>query len=534
MEKFLQQQYRLLVVESLVKTAQAVEKQQSSTNTSIDAKKIVENIQLQEKIDELLLSPEIYRTLEDKFKVVASSAVEKFIEVNKEKISEYTNNPDLLMKDIEEQLPLIKYLNWLDTALDVALIASSIVSLVSVVFTSGAASPAAISLETAKWSARALMKKFIKKEGLQLLKKLFSREILKRIATSVATKGAVTFTKNFLEQTMRQIAIIFTIDALLSILKEVSLNAFKDIIAAKGAEKLGLPESVISDLLGVKSDAQAAEQILINFKSSVEKDLKNLFTTQKGLAHLAFDAAILSVLDRYKINSKILRRNILFDLHHFLKDESIKGSAKKWVEQQEQILQLTKEQIPTTDILKRLTKDSKQPFTEDQFEQILKKHGIPSFLFPAYLKALVGKIKTQQSITSDVEIKKLTEDLAIKASLDIFNMQDNIRELAVIEFIKQYKDRLQKNPSALRSLLKDVSDIETTSPEQLLLQTKTSSLDELLDLMTRQKKYLINIFAEKLAIFPSSEVLDKIKQWLTKQANLQSYKTNLYNSIFTE
>lgn len=519
MEKYYQQQYRLLVVNNLLKIAQTLDNsknlQKSTTQQATDFLSS-QSDRLEEKVGELVHSPEVYRLLEDKFKQLFSKSIEEFIINNKQNASTYLSNPDVLMKDIEQQVPLVKYINWLDNALDAIMIVSSIISLVSIIGSFGAASGVAVPAEAAKWSARGLIKKFIQKEGLNLLIKLFARQVIIKIPSLIA-KTSISFSKNFIQQALLQIKLIFVSDILLSVLKTTSINALKDIIATKGAEQLNLPRDLISQLVAEQTDQQAMEQILSDFKTKVAEDLQKLFTTQQGLSNLAFNAAILTVCDMINIKPELLKKNILLNIKLALKDTSLAGAAQKFIDKKKQLFQKPLEH-----------------FNKQALENMLKQQGIPSFLIENYYQALTHEAMEKNIEQDSDKLKDLATKLVSKAALNIYNLQDNIRELITIDFIVENKDKLQKNPSALQNLLRDVSDIQTTSLEELLSQAKATSLDSLLKSLTQQKKYLINALAENLALSSSTKIVDQVAEYFNKQANAKSYKKNLYDSIFLE
>ena len=514
MRKYYEQRYRSLTTSTLVRFAQAQSTSSDQNNSSDTATQFSskQQTQLEQKAFELIGSPEIYHLLEDKAKDLLEKPVDDFIEKNKGKASVYLSNPEELMNDVTQQVPLIKYLRWLDNALDAAMIASSVISLVGLVASFGTASEVIVPAEMAKWTARGLIKKFIEKEGLQLLTKFFVQQVLAKIP-SLALKGTVAFGKNFLKQALLQAKMLIIVDVLLSIVQTTTTNALKDVLATKGVEEFGLPQSVVTNILQPENDQQAVQQILSNFRDKLIQDLQNLFTTEQGLKNIGFNAAIATVLGVANINSSTLQKSILTSINLGLKDRNLAGRASQYIEQQKKLLQTP---------IKVLTKDD--------LLTMIKQRGLPELLVDNYYSLIVNKLQQQQALEDKNKAEDIAKKQLDKASLLMYDIQNQFKELATLQFILQYKVQLQKDPLDLQNLLQFATGSKTESLQSLLLQTKAKSFEDLIDNLSRQKKHLISSLTESLALDSSNSKKQQLFDIFEKRVDMEEYKRRLHES----
>lgn len=468
------------------------------------------------KVTSFLTSQEAFQQLSSHLVPMIEKPAKEFVAKNQEKIPQYMQDQELLLHDIEEQIPLAKYLNSLLKVLDALFIASTIASIVTTVLSLGAATPATLSLEAAKAVGRKAVTAFVKKEGKALLKKLFSKAILKEI-TKVGLKGVTQLSKFFLKEAAIKAGLIVTIDSLLSVVSDITLTATKNLLLEKGVSEFHLPKDMVVELVQPQTSTDAFKRILSSAKDKIETDLKELFTTQEGFKSLAYGAALRKlwqVLGTKSLAKKMYQKNMAMS---YIQEPS-NSSKDKY------LAAISKLQGHLVQQLKNTSNKIQD------YEELLKKSFIPQSLYSQYTQYIN---QAAEGLDDQSRIKK-AEAVINSADLTITSINDSLYELVMIDFVRENKDKFSQNPELLNNFIRNITDIDNMSMDDLLERSETSSFDEAFMQLYKSKILEINSQLEKVALSTNPDLINKLRTYFMDKLNLKLYKSNLYKETFGE
>lgn len=463
-----------------------------------------------EQVEDLLSNPSIYRSIEKTISPHLKSRAERFVQENQDKASEYAANPELLIRDIEQQVDLFKYVKYLEKALDAALIASTILSIGAIIFSGGAATPGAAAAEMAKWSARKALKKYVRQAGKKTLSKIISKQALKNIA-KLGLGAAGKIGKHFLQEAVFQGSTLTGLNLVSSIVKDVGTTTAKNIVAEHGTSTLKLPRSMVDRLVQTKDDS-AFDRVLDSFKTKTINDLKRLFSTEQGFKNLAFGVALRKLWQVRGIKNKAIQTNMRANVHQLVKDPKYKNP-------------LYLHQMLTRDRGKQ-----QQSITDQQIEQILKKSQIPKSLQDDYLIYLKDQIK---DVENQTEAEKIVEEKIQAAEILVDSIRDEIIELGTLDVLSQYGDKL--NSTQQIELLEEILDQEILSLNTIFDKYQKKNIKELASAIRSNKIVQIEQIISRLALGKlDSKAIETLQREFVKQASLARYKQNLITELFND
>ena len=448
--------------------------------------------------------------VEDKLAPLIKGPAEEFIKNNSDKGPQYIANPDLLIQDINDQIPIVKYLGYLSNALDAASIIASIMALatatLAIIPSGGASIPLVAAEETAKLAIRKQIKNFIKTRGKEVLTKIFSKQILKTLA-----RASVGVGKAFLDAALWRAQVILYYDVLSSVISDVTLTALKNILLERGTTQFKIPKDIVDSLVKPETNTDAFRRILGKAKQSVESDLANLFTTEQGYKDIAYTAALTKLWKVFGINSKLVQLNMRRRLNQLLEDPSyskldkLKSNLSK---------RFQFEQNPNADV-----------------DNMLKKSKIPETLHKSYRNYIAEAIADLESSAAEEKAKTIVHS----TDLMIESIYNNIKELAILDFIKENYSRLKNRKADLDRLLQDVTDSKIGSVSALMEETGAKTFEGLIsDLRKRQVNLLKSQIGRVLVDNRDDKNISNLMQIFGKTVGYQNYKSQLSRDIFGE
>jgi hypothetical protein len=453
-------------------------------------------------VEEAINDSSVLNVIEDKLQPLVVSATDEFLEENKEKAAIYASNPEVLIKDLKEFYGFKNYFKYVEYAIDAALAVSGILSIISVFFTAGAAAPAAAVGLASRKAISYATKKFMKKQGLNLLARVSSKIVLKKITKEGLKQVGVNLSKYFLRSAMYNVLYIVSINAIFKTIEDVGIEATKNILRDKG-NQLGIPQSLITQLLHAEND-NAFRRILKNVHAGISKDLQELFTTEAGFRKLALGAAF-SKLWKTKEIAQAIERG---DLENKLK-------------------QLSKDPKYRKPFDPNSPSSASQQAVKQQLERSIKKSKIPVRLQPVYQEHL-SKLTTQippqrvgEVIEPKIELANLTTDQVV----------DELYEVATLEFIQKNRSRLALQQ--VTKLLGEALDTRNISLESLKRSTKQNDLIDIVNTLLIYKTIYIKQLLKKLSLGgQDSKMLEALKNDMMKHAGTDTYKANLSKQYF--
>lgn len=467
---------------------------------------------LTKETEEWIMSRSVRNVITDNVAPYTEKAVEEFVEKNRDKAADYAANPDLLVRDIQNQIQWFQYINYLTYSLDAALIASSVVSLAATIFSGGTAAPATVPIEVAKWGARKALKKTLRQRGKEILTKIMSKQALKVIRRKGLAAGG-QFSKFFLQEASFHLAVLSSLNLMSSVATDVGVTAVKNIIAEKGVSEFNLPKQYVNAIAKPHVDQSAFNRITQSFIKKTERDLKKLFTTQAGLRNLAFGMALRKLWSVRAIKSKIARMNMRANVKMLLRDRkyfnaaylsnALSGKFDREKQREEELLS-------NRDLL-----------------ELIRGSQIPELLhndYVEYLGELIEKETDPNAARKVIEEKLQATDLTIDA------IQDEIIELGTLDFIEENQKTL--TTGQLDDLLRSVIDLETISARSLIDRYQVKSLSELVNYLKDEKRSTTESLIKRMCVDRKSRKLqEQLMRHFVDEASLSTYKRNLAKEV---
>jgi hypothetical protein len=496
------------------KSLQTKDQNKSPLPPNRDREQFEENIDdahlaVTHEVEKLLTSnKDLVDTISTKLETKLEPVAKDFLEKNSHKIEEYQENPEVLLQDIKEQSSIFKYVDWILWAIEGTFIATSIFSLAASIFSGGTAAPAAIAAETVKWSARKAIRSYIKKHGERLIAKILHKQVIKLLKSRAGTVlGNVA--KHFLKSAAYNATLIAVLNLLLTALEDIGLSAVKNILADKGVSDLHLPQDLVADLIKVQ-EPSAFKRIVGSYIEKTQSDLARLFTTQAGFNKLVFGAALsrLWELKAMKLPKQKLDR-IRGKLSEAAKDPKYKKSPTS---EQQKKLKEKELSLPKENILKKLSKSY-----------------IPLALIPYYITNIQEFLKNKKK----QEAEKILENKISAAEILMTETQDELREIEVLNFIKENQSKLSKQQ--INKLMADVTEAQFANIDILMDQAETANLNQLIETMKRDKLLGVDQQVKTLCLNNSDPKLkERILKELAGARQVKGYKDELARKMSFE
>lgn len=459
----------------------------SSTQQIVDKKEP----EFKEKVEDYLHGPEVVQAIEDKITPYFQKEVDSFIQRHQDKVFVYATNQEELIKDVTEDFPVLKYLKWASYVLDAAFVALTVKNIAQTVFTLGAGAVEAIPEEAAAYAGKQVVQQFIKTSLKEILIKIATKLISKQILAA----GAMKVGKAFAAQALRQVGLMSFYNAMASTLTETSLSTLKNILIEKGTSEYGLPKEFVTQFVKPDTTLDTAKNIAESFYKKEIEGLKQMFATQPGLEHLAFNTAL----------------SMIWGLKGRLNIAAFQGISK--------LDQLTSQVRG----IQQGKKDSTESIlTDDQINEMLKKSQIPKNLYSNYITYLKQSVKTEK----DAQTKIHTIDIAISS------IMDSLYELVMIDLVRENKDYFLKNKDKLNSFIAKITDVNNMSLEDLLQRSETNSPDQALQDLYQQKLLEINELLVKVGLSSNPEKINALRKYFMDWLNLKQYKAKLQKETF--
>jgi hypothetical protein len=104
----------------------------------------------------------------------------------------------------------------------------------------------------------------------------------------------------------------------------------------------------------------------------------------------------------------------------------------------------------------------------------------------------------------------------------------------MIDFVRENKDKFSQNPELLNDFIRNITDINNMSMDDLLERSETSSFDEAFSQLYKSKILEINSQLEKVSLSANPDLINKLRVHFMDKLNLKLYKRNLYKETFGE
>ena len=476
------------------------------------------------ELTNVLQSQETYNQIATYLEPFLQVPVDAFIAKTKDKAPEYLANPELLIKDLEEEIPLAKYVSYVSKAIDVLFISITLAEIAATIFSAGAATPATAASAVVTTAVKATLSQFIKKEGINILKKVFSKIILKKIAKF----GVTELSKGFISSVLYWNARIIILDTLSVAASDVALTAAKNLLIEKGVSELGLPKETIDVLIKPETTADAFKRILINSKDKAYASLQELFTSERGFKNLAVEMALSRVrklIGTKAFSTAIYQREKILSYVQDPKNNNPNTYKSNYQKLKDKFAPDNNNSQDGSE-----SSDSKAK-SQDKIEvsKLLEKSILPKSLYSKYQEYVAEFTKNIPEINDKT---KKAQDLIHTAELKISAINDSIYELVMIDFVKENKTFFMSNPKKLNEFIRQITDIDNMSLDDLLANSETTSVDVALQDLYKQKMIEINNMLEIVSFTGNPNSINDLRVYLMNKLDVKGYKRNLSKEVF--
>jgi hypothetical protein len=451
-------------------------------------------------VEETISNSSILNVVEDKLQPVITKSADEFLEANQDNIATYASNPEVLIKDLKNYYSFKDYLKYVTYAIDAALAVVGIATIVSTFLSGGATAPAAAVGYASRKAISYGAKQFVKRQGINLLARVSSRIILKKITKEGLKQVGVNLSKHFLRSAIYNSLFIVAANAIEKTLTDIGLAATKNLLKDKGSQ-LGIPPSLLEQLLKTEDD-NAFRRVLKNTRTGISQDLQELFTTENGFRKLALGAAFSKLWKTKEIAQAIEREDLENKLKQLSKDPKYKQPLNK--------IRLQDQQV-----------------TKQKLAESVKKSKIPVRLQPSYqshLEELTAQVPTQ-------EVSRIIEPKIELANLTTDQIVDELYEVAALEFVIKNEQKLTSKQ--ITQLLGEALDTKNISLESLKRSTKQTKLTDIVYTLLKYKTIYIKQLLKKLSLGSQDDkMLDALKNDMMKYAGTDIYKMNLAKQYF--
>lgn len=467
-----------------------------------------------EQLNKTLHGEEFLSWMEEKVTPVVLPKMEEFAKANAHKAKEYINNPELLEKDFEQFTGWMNKADWILDVVDILLIIKMVTAAI------------ATALPTAGGSLVALFSglagRQLLKQGLRVAAKIVFKRVVRKLSVRAFKKYAIVGGIKIAGAFAREFGYRYILYNCLTILySAVKVGGAGTLITAqyilsKYGNEIGLPPQVVELVTDPDITSEFFTNILKDQIQSLSDHMERMLTL-KGLTNLSIGAAarllglngsrhILTFSENFHTLNKALQAGTITGKTLRLALERTKERTKNFVSAQEDNI------------------------TFDEIERILIDRKVLNLLHSNYVENLQkialrekGKEKQKKVVVDIVEEKKNIYPI----------IEENLTELATLEFLIKYNNYFSANNNSFFELLKDAIDIDVLSIEALMNQTQTTSIIDMLKVFREGKILELLGLIDRLT-FGNSKNEDRlvILAELRKIYRVEEYKLSLEKLIF--
>lgn len=491
--------------------------QQQKPETNIDS-----------KIKEYLESNQFTAWVEEKITPTIEEQVKEFYGKNQDKVNEYAANPQKFEEDFFKYFKVFDYVDYILTAIDIALIASIVVQAVGGLFSGGATWGTLAATLAGRQGFKAMVRAALLEVGSYLVRRVLSKISL-RTLKQVATRGTAKIGVAFAQEFAFRMKLYIFLRSLLSVAEgasEATIIVLKNVLREHATE-YGIPPA----LLGLLLPAQGKGEFINILKSQIGDTfeyMKRLVTTNSLSLTIGAVARLLglrpqamwafyrsSITDKIqKIKGRVSPTNVKSTIREKLQRQL--GRALTSAEE----AQVAAEEVKRTRLISDL-------------EKSIKNADIPASLTSAYKTHLIALIENAPMGRAEETLKKaLTEAHQLSATI-----VETLKELLVLSFIEENEKALLSSrfSDELQNLLNDVTNIQSETLADLMDETQSKNMADLMDKLARGKKYALTGLTERFALGQrDSQKLETLQEEMAKDHELHLLKANLRKLIFED